>query len=373
MRRIFQWLLRKPLTWLANHFSSSPNQKAVFASLSKLLKDIHTDKDNAGPIVPFIWNEGKFVIVSDQHKGIRDGADDFRNAEKNYLAALDFYYQKGFTLINNGDAEELWENTPAKVMENNQAALSAELQFLQQDRYYRIYGNHDLEWKYDIQRNSFLTPFFGDKLKIVEGVILQTQFEDQQYEILISHGHQGDQKSDGNPLSTWVVAALWTPVQRFLDISINTTSDSFELIDKHNIMMYEWSASQKNLIFISGHTHKPVFASLDHVDQIQKQIEKAQRENNIAAIPALAQALRERKVEYSGKGLIRTKAQPSYFNSGCCCFSDGDMTTIEIDSGRIRLVKWQYENQQPVRKVLEESELGYVVGSLTDSIIQDVP
>lgn len=361
MRRLFQWLLRKPLTWAANRFSSSPNQKAVFASLSKLLKEIRMGKNNAGPIVPFTYSIGQFVIVSDQHKGIRDGADDFRNAETNYLAALDFYFDQGFSLINNGDAEELWENTPTKVMEANQETLASERRFLEQDRYYRIYGNHDLEWKYDIQRNTFLKPFFGDKLKIVEGVILQTTFEDKQYDILISHGHQGDQKSDGNPFSTWVVAALWTPLQRFLDISINTTSDSFELIDKHNIMMYEWSASQKNLIFISGHTHKPVFASLDHVDQIQKQIEKAQRENNIAALPALAQALRERKVEYSGKGIIKTKVQPSYFNSGCCCFSDGDMTAIEIDRGHIRLVKWQYENNKPVRRVLEESELGYLL------------
>jgi predicted phosphodiesterase len=40
-------------------------------------------------------------------------------------------------------------------------------------------------------------------------------------------------------------------------------------------MMYEWSATQKNLLFISGHTHKPVFASLDHIDRLTKQLQKA--------------------------------------------------------------------------------------------------
>ena len=32
--------------------------------------------------------------------------------------------------------------------------------------------------------------------------------------------------------------------------------------------------------------------------------------------------------------------QPSYFNTGCCCFADGDVTGLEIDSGEIRLVRW---------------------------------
>ncbi|WP_315819826.1 hypothetical protein [Paraflavitalea speifideaquila] len=76
-------------------------------------------------------------------------------------------------------------------------------------------------------------------------------------------------------MSKWVVAAIWTPIQRLLEISINTTADSFELVDRHNIMMYEWSATQKNLLFVSGHTHKPVFASLDHIDRLSKQLEKA--------------------------------------------------------------------------------------------------
>jgi len=82
-----------------------------------------------------------------------------------------------------------------------------------------------------------------------------------------------DKRSDGNPFSTWIVAAVWTPIQRFLDININTTSDSFELVDAHNIMMYDWSATQKQLIFISGHTHKPVFASLDHIDLLTHQLQ----------------------------------------------------------------------------------------------------
>ena len=34
------------------------------------------------------------------------------------------------------------------------------------------------------------------------------------------------------------------------------------------------------------------------------------------------------------------KTTPSYFNTGCCRFSDGDITGIEITGQTISLVKW---------------------------------
>jgi hypothetical protein len=57
-------------------------------------------------------------------------------------------------------------------------------------------------------------------------------------------------------------------------------------------------------------------------------------------------------------------AHPSYFNSGCCCFSDGDVTGIEIADGFIRLIKWETTDQGSIRKVLEESPLDYILDSL---------
>jgi hypothetical protein len=48
---------------------------------------------------------------------------------------------------------------------------------------------------------------------------------------------------------------------------------------------------------------------------------------------------------------------PCYFNSGCCCFADGDVTGIEIADERIRLVRWLDDEQQPVRKVLARDYL----------------
>jgi hypothetical protein len=205
---------------------------------------------------------------------------------------------------------------------------------------------------------------FGDDLAVYEGMILTTVYNNKTYSFFLAHGHQGDQRSDGNAFSMWFVAAIWTPIQRYLEISIDRISDSFELVDKHNIIMYEWSATNKDLVFICGHTHKPVFASLDHIDRLAKQLEKAKGANDAALIAALQQELEKRKKEYEGKKLVRTMAKPSYFNSGCCCFSDGDLTGIEIENGFIRLVKWKVEGDSGKRMVLEESPLFYLFDQL---------
>ena len=334
MRKLLQKIFKRPITWMANRFSSSPVRKEVFSSLSQLLENITLNK-KGGTVIPFDMKTGKFIIFSDQHKGAKDLADDFRNAEPNYLAALQYYYTNDFVFINLGDSEELWENTPKTVIEKNRLTLFEEAKFLMAGRYHRVYGNHDLEWKYAIQQTLYLKPIFGEKLQICEGLVLKTSYNNKDYSIFLTHGHQGDKKSDGNPFSTWVVAAIWTPIQRFFEISIDTISDSFELVDKHNIMMYEWSATQKELIFISGHTHKPVFASLDHIERLAKQLELARASGESNQVEHLQNQLENRKAEYAGKKIVRTMAMPTYFNTGCCCFNDGDITGIEIADGFI--------------------------------------
>lgn len=364
MRKFLQRLLRKPMVRIANLLSSKPEKEAVFDALTKLRQDILDGKKEKGMILPFDADKARFIIFSDQHKGGKDEADDFVPAEANYIAALQHYYAEDFTFINLGDCEELWENTPAVAIEKNRVSLLEEVKFLLADRYHRIFGNHDLEWGYAIQENLYLRPLFGPKLDVKEGIILQSVVKEKPVSIFLTHGHQGDQRSDGNAFSKWVVAAIWTPIQRYLEISLNTPSDSFELADAHNIIMYEWSATRRDIILVSGHTHKPVFASLDHIDRLNKQLEKAQEKQDVDAVVQIQKELEARKLEYAGKKLVKTMAHPSYFNSGCCCFSDGDCTGIEIADGFIRLVKWKDDGQGPVKKVLEESPLFYIFDQL---------
>ncbi len=364
MREFMKWLLAKPIGRIAEKISSSPNEKDVFRSLGRLLRKIRSGKKNIGLVKSLDIYKDKIIIFSDQHKGIRDNADDFKLAEQNYLTALQYYYENNFQFISLGDCEELWKNTPQKVMANNNECFAAEKKFEKKNQYFRVFGNHDLEWKYILQQNIFLKPVFGDKIKVYEGLLFRTSYNNEAYFIFLAHGHQGDLRSDGNPFSAWVVANIWTPIQRYLQIKINTPATSFALTDKHNIMMHDWSATQKNLIFISGHTHKPVFASLDHVDRLTKQLQQAQKNNDLSAIKSIQQELEKRKTEYEGKATIKTNAKPCYVNSGCCCFDDGDITGIEIADGSISLIKWYEENGKSTRQVLEQSELSYLFEKL---------
>ncbi|WP_343746403.1 metallophosphoesterase [Chitinophaga sp.] len=354
---------------MSDRLSSRPDKDAVFKSLSRLHDRILQGKKDSGLLVPFDLQQGRFIIFSDQHKGCRDAADDFKDAAGAYTHALEHYYDHGYTLINLGDCEELWENTPSAVMQYNEPPLRMEARFLQKKRYYRIFGNHDLEWHYAVPRRQFLRPLFGKKLRVYEGLVLQTQYNGHAYRVFLAHGHQGDKRSDGNAFSKWFVAAVWTPVQRFLDIHPDTLSESFDLVDAHNIMMYEWSLQTANTLFISGHTHKPVFASLDHIDRLTKQLQRATADNDQTAVAALQTELQQRQEEYAGKQLVKTMVHPTYFNTGCCCFSDGDITGIEIADGFIRLIKWSGKNS-PVahRKVLEEAPLYYLFDQLPGNI-----
>ncbi len=364
LRKFLQRLLKKPVSNLANRISSAPKKDAVFASLSRVLAAILNKDEKEGLVIPFDFSTGRFIIFSDQHKGTRDDADDFRLSEKNYANALAYYFNNGFYFINLGDCEELWENTPDAVMKSNQAILHTEAGYQPGNRYYRIFGNHDLEWKYPIQQTRYLDKVFGNNLEVYEGLVLQTTYRQKTWSIFLTHGHQGDERSDGNAFSKWVVAAIWTPIQRFLDINVNSLSDSFGLVDAHNIIMHEWSATQQQLILIAGHTHKPVFASLDHIDRLTHQLEEAQRTGNTALVKKTTDELESRKKEYEGKTSVKSNALPSYFNSGCCCFDDGDITGIEIQDGFIRLVKWKADGNNSSRIVLEESALSYILDQI---------
>ena len=53
--------------------------------------------------------DSRFVVFSDAHRGDGTGADDFADNSLIYKCALDYYLAAGFTLIELGDAEELWE------------------------------------------------------------------------------------------------------------------------------------------------------------------------------------------------------------------------------------------------------------------------
>lgn len=52
----------------------------------------------------------KIIIMSDCHRGDGGWGDNFSRNKNLYIAALRYYYDKGYTYIEIGDGDELWEN-----------------------------------------------------------------------------------------------------------------------------------------------------------------------------------------------------------------------------------------------------------------------
>lgn len=366
----FRTILSKPVLWAAAKFSSKPDRKRIVEALTKLSASILEQPGKRGLVIPFEQHAGKFIIFSDQHKGGRNGADDFKNAEHNYLRALDYYSSNDFCFINLGDSEELWENSIWKVKKKNRATFEAEKKFLANNQYVKIFGNHDLYWDTSLWAYWHLKSMFGEKVKVYEGVVLQCAVSSKQLAntkddkpftidyspltILLTHGHQGDAQSDGNWFSKFFVAYIWAPLQSLLKINPNTPANNAERKTLHNTMMYEWSADQKGLLLVTGHTHQPVFASLTHLERLYKQLQLAQHSNDEAGAKKIQTEILKREIDFTSVSVDYMTMKPSYFNTGCCCFSDGDITGIEIADSCIRLIKW---SEAKGREVLEERGL----------------
>ena len=86
-----------------------------------------------------------YVLFSDCHRGNGTHNDNFLLNEHLYLAALRHYYQSGFTYIELGDGDELWENRKMdSIKEVHSDVFELLSRFYKENRLYMIYGNHDL-------------------------------------------------------------------------------------------------------------------------------------------------------------------------------------------------------------------------------------
>src|SRR5687767_2282539 len=174
MRRLLRLILLRPVLWAAEKFSSKPGRERIFKALTSLFESISREPGKKGLVIPFELNTGKFIIFSDQHKGTRNGADDFILAEPNYLAALDHYALNDFFLISLGDSEELWENSLSGIKKHNSTNFEAEKRFAVNNKFVKIFGNHDLNWDNDPFASRQLKSIYGENVKVYEGVILQS-------------------------------------------------------------------------------------------------------------------------------------------------------------------------------------------------------
>lgn len=322
----------------------------------------------------------RWIIFSDQHRGQGDGADDFLKCKPFYHAALGYYLSAGYTLFLLGDAEELWESYPSQVIRMHADSLELERRFIEADpaRYHRIFGNHDDLWSWRDRQGKqnlvqkYLAPYIL-RDNVDEGILFRISCRNGEVrELLMTHGHQGDFINDQiSWLSRLVVRYIWRNIQRIFRIRSNTAAAHFELRGRQEKALYEWVVKKDGLMLICGDTHHPVFASKVHVEGILEDLEMLKKEwkrvrsisdkkdlQEIIDLECAELELARAKTEKRSKdwGLEGPGFKPCYFNSGACCFKDGDITGIEISEGKIRLVRWPDDNGHPRRKVLREAD-----------------
>ena len=344
--------------------------RAVPAALDAAFQRALEQEQAEGPAVLDVHG-AKFVIFSDHHKGIRDAADDFKLCERAYNAALAYYDRLGYTLIVLGDVEELWEEWPQFVVSAYLHTLELEGNFHRHGRYLRIWGNHDDAWNHLDLVEKWLVPALGGmSLKVRETLILHVRDREEELgRMLLLHGHQGTFSSDQiAPLSRLAARYLWRPIQRIFKIKVNSPATDFELRYAHESAMYAWSEAHEKLVLIAGHTHRPVFRSQSQEEVIRKVLreagerlaehpDNARLRGQVAELAAeLEWVLAQNQISPKNLPVVEFK-KPSYFNSGCCAFLDGDVTGLELSEGEIRLVRWPDDEERPLPQVLASAKL----------------
>lgn len=342
----------------------------------------------------------KYIIFSDHHKGMRNGADDFTQCKDTYVNALKFYCDQGYTLIILGDAEELWEEKPGDVIRRYREVLDLEGRFHAKQRYMKLYGNHDDDWKSPKKVREYLHDFFPH-LEVREGLVISFHAADGTGgEIFLAHGHQGTLDSDffRSP-ARWVVRTFYRAYQILTGHGRTTPAMDACLRAQHDTQMYRWASQQENLILIAGHTHRPVWTSKTHLDQLMDQLwllvgqiptvntedtaaseemgaptssmgktklarksqggpvakriaqdksitHSALDDDRKTKISELVKRINDRESKYPPCS-DTLKSLPAYFNTGCCRFADGDITGIELAEEEMRLIRWAKASDEP--------------------------
>ncbi len=310
---------------------------------------------------PGIKLEGrKFIIFSDLHMGDgAEGSDDFLPNRDLLLYALQHYLRQGWYLILLGDVEELWECDLEEVLTTYSEIYTLLEKFREKGRLIRILGNHDI----------FLGEASFRKRQGLDGLSMFLPIEGLRIEaeggtLFLTHGHQIDFWSSRLwKLSRFFVRFFWKPVQLLLRVSSTSPSRNYRKRNRFERTYFEW-ARRKGVIFIAGHTHRPMFESLAKVDRLRMELEEALQQKKAGKEVARLREAIERKLEEEGES-PSLQAVPCYFNAGCCVFPDRVITGIELEPERIRLVAFRKEEGLIRRIVYQEESLSRIFEKLT--------
>ena len=280
----------------------------------------------------------KVVVFSDLHLGGGGRGDDFLPNAELLAGALRRYYLPGrYTLVLNGDVEELQRFRLPQI--RRQWASFYELlgEFARRGRLERLVGNHDAELA--LLGDPFPAPRLLESLRLVRG----------RESLLLFHGHQA---SYLQTRFLGLVAVLLRYVANPLGIRNWPVSRSSRRRFRVERRVYAFARGRRQVVLI-GHTHRPLFESLSKLDALRFRIEslcrqiptasgrrRASLERELTARKAeLEQVLARRGRDPGGSLYDSPLLVPCLFNSGCCIGKRG-LTGLEIDPGGIALVHW---------------------------------
>lgn len=244
--------------------------------------------------------DSKYVIFSDCHRGSGKSNDNFTRNEFLYIAALKYYLNRNFTYIELGDGDELWENRNMNsIKKMHQQSFDILTKFYQQNKFYAVYGNHDIVKKSSNYSKANFDSYYCDHkmctkslfpdISFYEGIILSGSSNN----IYLTHGHQADiLNSTFWPFSRFLVRYIWRPLE-YLGIPDPTSAAKNNTKKKSVEKKLERWAKENHHILITGHTHRP---------------------------------------------MMGTDSSP-FYNTGSCVSPYG-ITCIEIKNGCISLIKW---------------------------------
>lgn len=258
------------------------------------------------PVLP-LSPRSRFCLISDCHRGNGTNGDNFLKNQNLYYTALKHYYTHGFTYIELGDGDELWENRRmSQIIEIHSNVFRLLSLFYRQNRLYLLYGNHDLEKKKPGYSGQVCGSYFCDDtqcretlfpdLTFHEGLILEDPRTGKR--IYLTHGHQADYwNSTGWKLTRFLVRYFWRPLERFGVLDPTSAAKNYKRKD-HVEKRLSAYAEKNNAPLITGHTHRP---RLD-------------------------------------------ASSPFYMNTGSCVHPRC-ITCVEIENGFLSLVKWTYDTK----------------------------
>ncbi len=341
------------------------------------------DEDaNQGENIHFEPETDKFVIFSDFHRGSKyRRIDRFLSNKEVYKNALDYYHQKGYTLVLLGDVEEGWGtgNKIDMIIRQYPEIYEAEEKFLLEGKYYRVFGNHDDLWK----KKKKVEKFFPEeqpqdplkKMKIHSAVILETGGN----QILLIHGCQGHNFCDaGDKLAKTAVGVKFKVLK--LKSKKKKELKIRDKMRKQEKRVLKW-ASDKKVLVVMGHTHSiffesrpiPVFEKAE-ISRLNAELEKKlprKRKKQLSKDLDIFKALQQEVEAYPAQAEADPQVPDTYpgvFNSGNCCAGDRLISAIEIAEGEIRLVTWNEKSGGPEVLKDENKEYKRKLAELFDQI-----